>query len=213
MDKLQVVSANTCSSAYSIHILNLQSLKSKSGNVADWSDAKWEVTNMSPSSELSETSMCQENYLGPTLFPELLPMEKSNELCKQIGGNMFVIGTEAAKQTALKLLNQTEKCSLRVWTGWWDVEGSNVYSSIFKPEESLESYEMHSNWAPGEPNGDIAENCVAMENSKFRDKSCSTAFCGICYVENHPTFLLRGEFNFLHNAWLESISFFFRSIF
>lgn len=162
------------------------------GNVIDWTHAKWEVINMK-SFDLNIESMCNRNILGPVLFSELQTMQKSLELCDQLFGNMYVIGTQDAKQTAMSLLSRTEKCSLTVWAGWWDIEDEGKYLSVDKSTDKLEDFELKPNWAPGEPNGDTYENCAAMVNGQFKDYFCEKMFCTICYVGYHPTFFVRGR--------------------
>lgn len=80
------------------------------GNVADWNQTKWEVTNMK-SLDSGMDSMCKINALGPVIFSEPQSMKKSVELCNQVAGELLMIDTSQSKTKALQLSDQRPKCS------------------------------------------------------------------------------------------------------
>ena len=70
------------------------------GNVADWTIAEWELTNMQKI-DVEFSAMCKALALGPILVPEKLPATEFRHLCNQFGGKMFVIKNEKDRQTAV----------------------------------------------------------------------------------------------------------------
>ena len=78
------------------------------GNVVDWTDAEWELTNMKKEN-IDFSKMCKALSLGPVIVPEKLPATEFKHLCNQFGGKMFVIKNEADRQTAVGFYDQ-EKC-------------------------------------------------------------------------------------------------------
>jgi hypothetical protein len=70
------------------------------GNIVDWTDAEWELTNMKKDN-VDFSKMCKALSLGPVIVPEKLPATKFKHLCNQFGGKMFVIKNEADRQTAM----------------------------------------------------------------------------------------------------------------
>ena len=70
------------------------------GNIVDWTDAEWELTNMKKDN-VDFSKMCKALSLGPVIVPEKLPATKFKHLCNQFGGKMFVIKNEEDRQTAL----------------------------------------------------------------------------------------------------------------
>ena len=70
------------------------------GNIADWTAAEWELTNMQKI-EVEFSAMCKALSLGPILVPEKLPATEFRHLCNQFGGKMFVIKNEEDRQTAV----------------------------------------------------------------------------------------------------------------
>ena len=78
------------------------------GNIVDWTDAEWELTNMKKDN-IDFLKMCKALSLGPVIVPEKLPATEFKHLCNQFGGKMFVIKNEADRQTAVGFYDQ-EKC-------------------------------------------------------------------------------------------------------
>ena len=78
------------------------------GNVVDWTDAEWELTNMKKEN-IDFSKMCKALSLGPVIVPEKLPATEFKHLCNQFGGKMFVIKNEADGQTAVDLYDK-ENC-------------------------------------------------------------------------------------------------------
>ena len=70
------------------------------GNIVDWTDAEWELTNMKKEN-IEFSQMCKALSLGPVIVPERLPATEFKHLCNQFGGKMFVIKNEEDKQTAV----------------------------------------------------------------------------------------------------------------
>ena len=79
------------------------------GNIVDWTDVEWELTNMKKDN-IDFSKMCKALSLGPVIVPEKLPAEEFKHLCNQFGGKMFVIKNEADRQTAMDFYDKG-KCN------------------------------------------------------------------------------------------------------
>ena len=85
------------------------------GNIADWTDAEWELTNMEKI-YVEFSAMCKALALGPIIVPEKLPATEFRHLCNQFGGKMFVIKNEADRQTVTDFYDK-EECG-RLGKSW-----------------------------------------------------------------------------------------------
>ena len=79
------------------------------GNIVDWTDAEWELTNMKKVI-IDFLKICKAQSLGPVIVPEKLPVTEFKHLCNQFGGKMFVIKNEADRQTAMDFYDKG-KCN------------------------------------------------------------------------------------------------------
>ena len=70
------------------------------GNIVDWTNAEWELTNMKKEN-MDLSKMCKALSLGPVIVPEKLPATEFKHLCNQFGGKMFVVKNEEDRQTAM----------------------------------------------------------------------------------------------------------------
>ena len=75
------------------------------GNIVDWTDAEWKLTNMKKV-DVEFSKMCKALSLGPIAVPEKLPAPEFKRLCNQFGGKMFVIKNEEDRQTAVDFYNK-----------------------------------------------------------------------------------------------------------
>ena len=58
---------------------------------------------------------------------------------------------------------------------------------------SIENETIPNFWRKSEPNGNRAENCVAMtQEFDFIDIDCERQFCGACELDVTPVFVIRG---------------------
>ena len=81
------------------------------------------------------------------------------------------------------------------WLSWNDIgDEGNFESSIGK--KVFLNDQPFSNWAKGEPNGRMVENCVtSTDDNRWNDNNCNAEFVNaVCKVQSTPFFTLRGKY-------------------
>ena len=87
----------------------------------------------------------------------------------------------------------------KAWTGWWDEPKEGEMMSVTSSEPL--SQQSFAPWNPGEPNGDIMENCgVLMNSGAWNDIDCAGSgvngkSCVACQIQTTPVFVMRGKYN------------------
>ena len=86
------------------------------GNIVNWTNAKWEITNMNVE-PLYPERMCKANSMGPVLIPEMLSAKGLKHLCNQVNGKVFLVKDDETRQIStmkrlglLLLKSATPKC-------------------------------------------------------------------------------------------------------
>ena len=65
------------------------------------------------------------------------------------------------------------------WAGWWDEPEEGIFSNI---NNKFSGPSIPNLWQKSEPNGDRAENCVAINTNDFVDVPCNFNDCGACEI-------------------------------
>ncbi len=80
----------------------------------------------------------------------------------------------------------------KIWTGWTDAESEGTFVDVNDGLLNLTANSF-SPWNPGEPNGDVRENCIiSWEHGDWNDQSCDDPFCVACNVNERPVFIMKG---------------------
>lgn len=84
------------------------------GNVVNWDIATWIVPESAfEIYEINDVnSMCSQESVGSTVFPEKFNAHEALSLCHQVNGDMFLIKDNKTRQSAERLINRTECCNL-----------------------------------------------------------------------------------------------------
>ncbi len=79
----------------------------------------------------------------------------------------------------------------RLYTGWWDTYNEGQFVDVNTGMTNLSNF---SPWYPGEPNGDLKENCLEVfkSNGLWNDVGCERGRCALCNISTTPSFVMRG---------------------
>ena len=80
------------------------------GNIVDWTNAEWDVTNMEKI-DVDLSNMCTTSTVAPIIIPERLGAKDLIHLCHKFNGHMFVIESESTRQKAVEFRQSKEKCA------------------------------------------------------------------------------------------------------
>jgi hypothetical protein len=167
------------------------------GDLVDWTSAEWTLTNMTPI-EVTKTSICQPQIVGPILLPEVQNMSSTLALCQKLQGNLMVVDSNETQVQLANMVSQSPKCvntQGRLWGGWWDQLIEGIYENVNDRSDIL-TKDKFQIWGVGQPNGDTKENCVVLWKEigwRWSDLNCGLKACGVCNIDNiPPTFYLRG---------------------
>lgn len=183
------------------------------GNVVDWNTAVWNTDYIESYDIENEASLCDALDLGPTLFHEKFDAQTFLGICNKVNGDIFVIKDNITKDLGSDLVFNNSNCinkdneNTAIWAGWSDQLNEGEFVSMNNPKIKFNFTEA---WRYSEPNGDIGENCVLLENGYLNDYDCNKKQCGICDIKETPTFVMRGlcpetRFDY-HYSWTGQLS-------
>ena len=72
------------------------------GNIVNWNNAKWNITNLLASS-ITEKYLCKSESMGPVLIPERLNATGMLNLCQQLNGKVFLMKDNESLQKVMQL--------------------------------------------------------------------------------------------------------------
>ena len=101
---------------------------------------------------------------------KLRDAHEQTTFCNQLKGEVFQFGNKTLEREIQKSLKSISRAAFPVWSGFYkdDFEGGRM------------------TWAPGEPNGGPAENCLWISNEMWFDEDCSIKSSTICKL-SEPT--------------------------
>ena len=74
------------------------------GNIVNWNNAKWNITNLLASSIPEyERYLCKSESMGPVLIPEKLNITGMLNLCQQLNGKVFLMKDIESLQKVMQL--------------------------------------------------------------------------------------------------------------
>ena len=72
------------------------------GNIVNWNNAKWNITNLLAST-ITEKHLCKSESMGPVLIPERLNATGMLNLCQQLNGKVFLMKDTKSLQKVMQL--------------------------------------------------------------------------------------------------------------
>ena len=164
------------------------------GNIVNWEEARFELTNMTEI-EATEESICVPVKPGHVLMPNLRNFTHHKGLCEKFRGQVSVVDNQATQDELGDVVNQHDSCSTfditkKFWNGWWDVPEEGNFTNVNNGQDVGE----FQPWSLGEPNGINLENCGVtwIDTDNWNDAGCESMICGFCEMERSPDIVLRG---------------------
>ena len=157
------------------------------GNVFNWLDYSSLM-----SSEVSYAQLCPATQQKIIIISEKLSHDKMSSYCNGIGGWMYRSGSafDPERENILSKFQKYPKCHDESYT-WTQFtrNNNNILVNEFGEEIDSESWELF------EPNGGFNEDCgvLSLDTNQYSDKACSLQLCGICLLNAHTTYNVRGD--------------------
>ena len=165
------------------------------GDLVDWDNSAWNLVNMT-SAERNKDDLCIPLRPGHVLFPEKRNITATISICNQMRGKVSVVSSRRMQTELNERVRNVESCNInrqpRYWAGWVDYEEEGVYRDINSGEVLTKGH--FSKWIIGKPNGDIAENCAAVQSirDEWNDAPCTMPYCVFCELATAPDVHIRG---------------------
>jgi len=93
--------------------------------------------------------------------------------CQGLGGTL-AFPTDAADAAALTSIVRRRLAATDFWLGLTDEAAEGTWRT---PSGAIAPYLA---FAPNEPNGDVAENCLLSDSGQYRDRSCDQNLAALC---------------------------------
>ena len=194
---------------YNLHVFS--SRYQQPGNLVDWETSEWSLENMI-SEEINLEEVCQLPKPKDVVFPERRSMIDSKLLCTKLGGKLTVVIDQRkqdelirkfnTKLAGMYILGEREELDLakfqfsvpsdiladRFWAGWDDIEQEGFFANTLSGEV-LQKEKGFWPFYPGEPNGELLENCATVWTTRnaWNDLTCSERSYAFCHIQTRDS--------------------------